>query len=343
MMTVQPSYSVVTLIVILLHSSKAQNDPSSPGGTCKEGCKQGFYGDGCNRSCRNQCISSRCHVSRDTGSAVCDTGCIPGFRGRYCERKCPRRCAECTNTMCPKCTSDSWYGANCSKYCSHCNGESCFKNGNCKRGCTGGNVGPGCNTTPTCSFRCSECEGSSDTCSTCKPGYYGNSCVSNCSSNCIGSVCHFSNGTCAQGCISGWVGHDCTVQLLVDDTHTAEPEHGETIHDGVYGTEEGEGDKTFYMLIIFGSLTVFMLVVSCIVGVSLWHSKESRRTTHHARTITSGNTNHASSQLGGGRDAQSYLTATHDISHIEAHIYDEIPECHERLQLKTEPYTVESV
>ncbi|XP_067678721.1 scavenger receptor class F member 2-like [Haliotis asinina] len=263
-MSVQLLHAVVTMIVILLHDSTAGqtmctnclNDNCTPGGVCKDGCEQGFFGDECNRLCRVQCVESRCHISLETGSAACDIGCIPGFRGRYCERKCPRRCAVCNNTMCFKCTNASWYGENCRMYCSHCIATSCYKNGTCKRGCTGKNTEPGCSS---------------------------------------------------------------------QDTLTTGPVEEKTMREGVYDRDIDEGDKSWIMLLVFGSLLGIMFLVSCIVGVSLWQRKEKRKSRHNTMTISPRNTNLVSLHRWDGTDPQSYLTATHDISTEEAHIYDEIP------------------
>ncbi|XP_046561324.1 multiple epidermal growth factor-like domains protein 6 [Haliotis rubra] len=247
-MPVQPSHAVVIMMAILLHSSTAGQTMCT--NCLNDSCKQGFHGDECNRTCRVQCVESRCHISYDTGSAVCDKGCIPGFRGRYCERKCPKRCAVCNNTMCPKCTSASWYGESCRKYCSHCPGASCYKNGTCKRGCTGRNERPGCNS---------------------------------------------------------------------------QDMNENTTRDAVYDRDDDEGDKTFIMLIIFGSLIGVMLLVSCSVGVSLWQTKKGRKYRHNATIISPGNTNHVSPHHWDRTDPQSYLRATHDFPTEEAHIYEEIP------------------
>ncbi|XP_052717716.1 multiple epidermal growth factor-like domains protein 10 isoform X1 [Crassostrea angulata] len=44
----------------------------------------------------------------------------------------------------------------------------------------------------------------------CVPGFYGWMCSSKCSRHCVNGECHHINGTCLQGCNSGWKGDKCT-------------------------------------------------------------------------------------------------------------------------------------
>lgn len=43
----------------------------------------------------------------------------------------------------------------------------------------------------------------------CDPGTYGFLCGSRCSRHCVDGECHHKNGTCLQGCTSGWKGDKC--------------------------------------------------------------------------------------------------------------------------------------
>lgn len=43
----------------------------------------------------------------------------------------------------------------------------------------------------------------------CVPGFYGWMCSSKCSRHCVNGECHHINGTCLQGCNSGWKGDKC--------------------------------------------------------------------------------------------------------------------------------------
>ncbi|XP_052268808.1 scavenger receptor class F member 1-like [Dreissena polymorpha] len=52
----------------------------------------------------------------------------------------------------------------------------------------------------------------------CKPGYYGNACVTRCPFNCLPNAndnlvrCDFTSGTCTEGCIDGRFGPMCERQ-----------------------------------------------------------------------------------------------------------------------------------
>ncbi|XP_067666945.1 multiple epidermal growth factor-like domains protein 10 [Haliotis asinina] len=160
-------------------------------GECLNGCHSGWHGKECTSSCSSNCKDSNCHQN---GTCMkCLDGfhgdqclsCRKGFRGAYCNTSCPRHCVECDQNA-SNCTSCEYgyFGSTCEEKCNGCVNGSCnITDGFCMDGC--------------------------------KPRLYGRECQSNCSSNCLKQnavpLCSRGNGTCTNGCYSGWFKAKCDV------------------------------------------------------------------------------------------------------------------------------------
>ena len=86
-------------------------------GFCSQGCKEGFYGDVCDKGCSS--CSAGCN--RDTGE--CEGACPVRKYGTLCDQTCTSACKqECDRLtgVCGSCADDK-YGDFCNKTC----GEGC--------------------------------------------------------------------------------------------------------------------------------------------------------------------------------------------------------------------------
>lgn len=182
------------------------------------GCKTGFYGDNCSKSC-DHCVNNK-YCDIDTGQ--CDDlgcalqhqppsciDCIPGFYGPRCEYHCNKFCKW---DYCNKATGTCLYGCDSGYLSSHCNftcpkgtfGQNCLKtcgnclhnttcnheNGTCPNGCDAGFKGQYCSTP-------------------CDDGTFGQDCRYRCSENCLnGEVCDRVDGHC-DSCVTGFQRFSC--------------------------------------------------------------------------------------------------------------------------------------
>ncbi|WAR16727.1 LAMA5-like protein [Mya arenaria] len=181
------------------------------GNNC-ETCQEWFYDPGvglCEGICSAGCNETKCN---DDGTCTCKpyyTGnkcdsCVDGRYGSECLARCSKGCLANTcssfNGTCKckhnfagdKCDTcvDGLYGQNCSFTCSSgCLNDTCSSADgkcNCKRNYDG------------------------KTCDACVNGWYGKDCMNQCSKNCEDYICEFNTGRCLIGCITGYVGANCT-------------------------------------------------------------------------------------------------------------------------------------
>nr|XP_034321234.1 multiple epidermal growth factor-like domains protein 10 isoform X2 [Crassostrea gigas] len=185
------------------------------GQTCDQECQDGYFGENCAREC-----PAICH-SCNKKSGLCDLGCHPGWKGTHCTEKC----------------DGGLFGANCSTPCGHClNNQQCHHlNGTCAKRCDPGYMGDSCteecpdgyfgpNCRESCNETCKSCDKTSGVCKYgCKPGWKGDFCETICDNHFYGEwkcsvpcgkclkneQCHHLNGTCFNGCMSGFMGSKC--------------------------------------------------------------------------------------------------------------------------------------
>ncbi|XP_062615557.1 multiple epidermal growth factor-like domains protein 10 [Saccostrea cucullata] len=230
------------------------------------GCqKDGLYGQNCDFACPSQCQDKRCHIRNGTCLGCkagwmgdfCNKTCMFGYYGMECKSRCTGHClggASCNHIsgkcehgceeggMIPNCDQpcrDGWYGPNCVYKCSsHCKNnlpcdqasgkcESCAPgyvgtlcNNSCSEGTHGQNCSENCNTkcrgqscSPVNGFCNEGCEDGyqGNTCSeNCNEGWYGENCSRRCSFHCQMKSCHNVHGECHYGCKPGWTGSHCS-------------------------------------------------------------------------------------------------------------------------------------
>ncbi|XP_048236958.1 multiple epidermal growth factor-like domains protein 6 [Haliotis rufescens] len=175
-------------------------------GTCTQTCKAGFYGNLCQVACNKQCHNITCRGN--TGE--CDEGCTAGWYGGRCDIRCPGNCAselcDRTDGTCVKCKV-GYSGSHCDTPCpGNCATKTCKqKDGTCAK-CTVGYRGSHCDT--PCPDHCvtDACEQHGASCTGCKPGYKGPHCDTRCPDKC--SSCHQSENTCIS-CNANWYGGTC--------------------------------------------------------------------------------------------------------------------------------------
>ncbi|XP_045206903.2 multiple epidermal growth factor-like domains protein 10 [Mercenaria mercenaria] len=199
--------------------------------TCTE-CHPGYYSAKCAFECGKGCVNNTCLQS---GACTCKSNnfkegicssCANSKYGDECNYTCPINCGACqSQTECRWCKNNAFYGSVCQFRCSvGCNIGSCYKDGNCYKGCKGskcdscvsGNHGQNCDL--ECPGNCISCLSNSK-CTECKLGYYGEKCTDLCSPSCYG-VCSIASGQCLK-CKQGFYGDFC------NNTKTCE--------DGFYG------------------------------------------------------------------------------------------------------------
>ncbi|XP_052256588.1 uncharacterized protein LOC127861905 isoform X3 [Dreissena polymorpha] len=144
-------------------------------------CLAGHYGEYCDLQCN--CLDNK---DCDAVSGKCShEGCKPGWKGDACDTRC----------------IIGTYGQNCTESCS----MNCMNTGDCKNddgSCIGGCVaGYDYSASQLCNTTCS--------------GYFGNMCSHQCHCNNRTEVCDPFNGTCASGCLEGWSGSNCSVDLNI--------------------------------------------------------------------------------------------------------------------------------
>lgn len=159
-------------------------------GSCYFGCKQGWHGSKCNIPCNIKRCDT-CIYMETTNNLTC-MDCQPGYYGPYCQA--------------------------CSYNCQSSNNDVCHQNGTCILDCQPGWTRANCDI--SCDAvsglgNCLDCERYRYVCTVCKPGFYDQSCQSNCSSQCVpdGSgkpLCSITDGTCTFGCLIGYWKNNCS-------------------------------------------------------------------------------------------------------------------------------------
>ncbi|BFZ21379.1 hypothetical protein BsWGS_24417 [Bradybaena similaris] len=157
------------------------------GSMCDAICEKGIYGPGCTQWCPKHCKvkgmdDAICHHTNGT----CLQGCQTGYMGPMCNKSC----------------DPGTYGEDCRSSCSQfCvkwdnGGSVCDQvDGRCLHGCQAGYQGPKCDEL-------------------CEKGIYGPGCTQWCPKQCKvkgmdDAICHHTNGTCLQGCQTGYMGPMC--------------------------------------------------------------------------------------------------------------------------------------
>jgi len=74
-------------------------------GLCTTGCKEGFYGETCHRSCGSQCIGACDKVSTGLEEDGYCTACYPGHTGKECTERCDPKCFTCFQNYAGACES----------------------------------------------------------------------------------------------------------------------------------------------------------------------------------------------------------------------------------------------
>uniref|UniRef100_A0A2C9LFA2 EGF-like domain-containing protein n=2 Tax=Biomphalaria glabrata TaxID=6526 RepID=A0A2C9LFA2_BIOGL len=163
-------------------------------------CKEGSWGDNCEKVCPDQCANSVC----DKYTSECSLGCNAGYQGTLCKLECQvgnfgPDCSHNCSVACPK---------NCTKDDGRCLSMECPKGAyghNCEYTCSQTCAGSG-----TCDIIDGRCiEG-------CKTGFYGVDCFLACSPNCKDNAhCNQDTGACPRGCMPGYFGDNCKVGSIV--------------------------------------------------------------------------------------------------------------------------------
>uniref|UniRef100_A0A8W8NZK0 protein-tyrosine-phosphatase n=1 Tax=Magallana gigas TaxID=29159 RepID=A0A8W8NZK0_MAGGI len=188
--------------------------PGYQGDRCISVCTHGFFGEGCDNKCEDNCNG----CNNVTG--LCDFGCFPGWNGKWCRETC----------------KTGSYGVNCNETCGHCrNTQECFHiDGLCQTGCEAGYNGSLCKSVcpdgfygQDCSHKCHDtcngCNVVNGSCdSGCKPGWKGDYCRDACDNGTYGfdcnktcghcrdvNQCMHSDGLCLTGCDDGYQGTLC--------------------------------------------------------------------------------------------------------------------------------------
>ncbi|WAR16738.1 LAMA5-like protein [Mya arenaria] len=156
-------------------------------------CLDGFYNakQFCKASCAQGCSEGKC---MDDGTCSCITNfegdkcevCVHGKYGVHCDKNCLSENCRCTNkTDCISCKQGFFdVSPFCFKQCSVGCKDICNDEGYC-----------------TCQLQFS-----GSTCENCKPGYYGDNCITPCTNGCIDGTCN-KDGTC--NCLPKFTGPMC--------------------------------------------------------------------------------------------------------------------------------------
>ncbi|KAK6180238.1 hypothetical protein SNE40_012428 [Patella caerulea] len=183
------------------------------------GCDVGSYGPHCSYKCSEGCL----HTC-DPDNGVCEGGCKNGWVGLQCDRtcvkfrygaNCVRSCGSCANDKpCDPLTGDcpiggcvpGWIGDKCDQVC-----EPFTYGANCNMECGK------CRLKMDCNKMSGECSGG------CEPGYKGKTCSERCPNKSYGvdcmltcghclanTSCNHDTGHCLKGCAPGWTGIKCT-------------------------------------------------------------------------------------------------------------------------------------
>ncbi|XP_001633539.2 multiple epidermal growth factor-like domains protein 10 [Nematostella vectensis] len=188
------------------------------GKRCERPCDSGYYGDECKRVC--QCmngatcdhVTGRCTCFAGYKGKHCDKPCDPGYYGDSCKRKCDCLHGTCnhvngtckcvagfTGARCDQRCPVGTYGFDCAKVCACADTEKCsVVSGECT--CIAGS----CSSSCPCAGNAT-CEEGNCTClpgftgrscdKPCPVGYYGDSCLHECSCG-EKESCDVINGSC---------------------------------------------------------------------------------------------------------------------------------------------------
>ncbi|XP_048257961.1 scavenger receptor class F member 1-like isoform X1 [Haliotis rufescens] len=181
-------------------------------GHCSQYCKDGWWGDRCERACSEGCVDNSCF----SWDGYCNKGCLQGWTGDGCGTRCPSGCHQnaCEQAKRGRCTQGcrlGFHGHHCDQPCdSRCREQDCvydhhIKSAVCRQGCVDGWMSPDCQR--KCSRNCEACLQESGNCFRCTQGYWGVHCASVCSSMCSHGTCDM-DGKCFA-CQPGYFGKTC--------------------------------------------------------------------------------------------------------------------------------------
>ena len=132
-------------------------------GQCDNGCKNGYFGDFCDKKCGN-CTHEKC----DRNDGHCTEGCKDGNHGNSCNETCSENCfgikCDMKKGRCTEGCREGWYGDFCEKKC-----------GNCSDG---------------------KCDQHSGECKLCLNGFHGSVCDQQCPAECPTKSCQQVDGSC---------------------------------------------------------------------------------------------------------------------------------------------------
>ncbi|XP_060570286.1 cell death abnormality protein 1-like [Ruditapes philippinarum] len=135
-------------------------------------CQDGnYFSDGKCLECSINCQNRSCNAD----SSYCIFGCKPGYWGKFCIEQCPKLCSNRT-----------------------CN----IENGACSHGSNDSSNGHDQSYDNNCSTTCidRQCDSITGRCTLgCEPGYYGDTCKKQCSSECQNFACNREKGSCNIG------------------------------------------------------------------------------------------------------------------------------------------------
>ncbi|OWF39121.1 multiple epidermal growth factor-like domains protein 6 [Mizuhopecten yessoensis] len=189
-------------------------------GKCVSGCKEGWYGDRCNKMCR----ISNCRKCEDFNQnhiycEICENGFYWSSKDSNCSH-CPPNCTNGCNISDGSCIGgckNGYYGNQCDTMCGHCANIPCNEtNGYCLQGCQKGWYGTWCMS--SCPIHCRSCvDFKNNTCGACEPGWYGPRCELKCSEFCKRNsysnflYCDKDTGECSDGCPPSYRGAFCNI------------------------------------------------------------------------------------------------------------------------------------
>ncbi|XP_045209178.2 protein draper-like [Mercenaria mercenaria] len=143
-----------------------------------------FFAEGSEGDCSAFCAQPATGPTCNNVTGDCLDGCQPGYGGSKCNIQCCSYCKDCSITQgsvtaieCSECVKDYYQSDGDCKPCS----ENCARNES--------------SSLSVCRQTDGRCEFG------CQPGYYGDTCMSQCSSTCLGNTCSAVDGTCSSGCV----------------------------------------------------------------------------------------------------------------------------------------------
>ncbi|XP_048255242.1 uncharacterized protein LOC124111915 [Haliotis rufescens] len=188
-------------------------------GVCLQNCKDGWWGDWCERKCSDRCQDNSCYF----WDGSCARGCRKGWAGDSCDTLCPGGCHGDTceqngSHTCTRGCKHGVHGHHCNKKCNrHCRDQDCFYDHRmnstvCRQGCVDGWMSLDCKL--KCPGNCEACSQETGECSRCKQGYWGTDCTRTCSATCFNQTCD-QGGRCSS-CQLGYHGDTCRTYCDAD-------------------------------------------------------------------------------------------------------------------------------